>query len=749
MRSTLSILFLSLSLFTFGNEITFDEEVWIDGTSFYKSITHSKKSTIYFKEWSGYVDQFLNDESYYVALQLDESFDPLPKDNIRLPSLGTIAAISDEDIRKEYYLFLKNFGRTHGINYMVLPDTAGLNNYQKEILTEMNADAPFYFLSSNVLSFNVPDSKKEYITKANTQPVIWIADQEVNTKRIKKWSRKLDSDRSAFYKALKKAKSEDYFPAQDLSESQRRSLFSNSLVVVDPHHQFPIQHERISYLGSDQSLRNRLSQYTQVVSYRLEGVPVVVDNRDQFQTPQPGDIVLQNSGEPILSTALILPELSVSNEDIVLAKVLFGAKEVTGRSTHPFSRQVPNQYVLGYSIPEWESMSTSRLQWIDSIAAEAIQKYATPGMQVAVVKNGSVVLEKTYGHYTYDSLREVSKNTRYDIASLTKVVATLPAIALLVDQRKINLDDSISMYLKTFTSSNKSHITVRQLLAHNAGVLSYVPFWSMMMTGDRLDAFYYKTPEDEALDIRTYGLEPHPSMLDSLKSYIVQSRLIKNPDRYHYSDLGFMILHLLVEEVSKMPFDEFVISNFFEPMGLSSTLFNPKESGLSLEDTAPTEYDHRYRNYQVWGEVHDRNALVFGGVAGHAGLFSNATDLAKIMTLFVNSGQYGGKQYLSAETVKLFNTRYFDRNRRGLGWDKRDGVKDLSSTYASDWSFGHTGFTGTMVWADPKEKLVFVFLSNRIYPDADNWKLGELETRTRMHDVIYQSLKNDNFRMGD
>ncbi len=743
MRRSLSILFLSFTLLIFGSETALDEEVWIDGTSFYKSITHSKRSTIYFKEWSAYIDQFLKDESYFVALQLNRSFDPLPKDHIRLPSLLTLAAIGDADVRVEYYTFLKNFGRTHGINYMILPDSTGLDDYQKKVLAEMNENSPFYFLSSDVISFNVPSTKKEYLSKSDDQPIIWVANQDLSTKKIKKWGRKLNNRQGAFYESLKSAKSAKYISTYELTESLRRSLFSASLVAIDPHHQFPIKSSKISYLGSDELLKNRLSQYAQVVPYRIDDTPTIVDNRNQDQLILAGDIVIQGSDDPITSAALILSEVSILNEDIVLSQALFGAREINGRSNHPFSRQVSNENVLGYSSPEWEGMSIARLSWIDSLAKNAIQKHATPGIQLAVVKNGSVVLTKTYGHYTYDSLREVSGNTRYDIASLTKVIATLPAVALLVDRGEINLDDSISMHLKSFSNSNKSHVTIRQLLAHNAGVLSYVPFWSMMMTGDRLDAFYYKTPEDEAKDIRTYGLEPHPNMLDSLKSYIVRSRLIKNPGKYHYSDLGFMILHLLVEEVSGMRFDEFVTANFYRPMELLNTMFNPQNQGLTFEDIAPTEFDYRYRNSQVWGEVHDRNALVFGGVAGHAGLFSNAIDLAKMMMMFMNKGIYGGKRYLSEATVELFNARYFENNRRGLGWDKKDGKKAPSSNYASDQSFGHTGFTGTMVWADPEKELVFVFLSNRIYPNADNWKLSELKTRTQMHDIIYQSLREN------
>lgn len=743
MRGYLVLVFVLLSMFTTASNPELKEEVWIDGDSFYKSIGHKKKSTIYFRTWSGYVSQFLEDDSYYVAMQLDQSFDPLPKDAIELPSLATLAAIGDDELRKNYFRFLESFGRTYGINHMVLPDTIEFSAYEKEVINQANRHSPYYFLHKSSLSRTIPGSRKEFENEAESSPTIWIADQDINTKKLNKWSEKLESDRRvSFYSSLRKAKQAEYLPAYELPHSLARSVFAASTVAIDSKNVFPLKTSLITYLGMDQQLKKRLKQYVHVLDYRMPGVPCLVDARNHEGKVYDEDIILQVGMKEADHISLILPEVTIPNQDILIAKMLFGAHEVIGRNNHPFSRRIENPKFIGYTDLETAGMNANHLQWIDSLAIDAIKKYATPGMQLAVVKGGDLVFEKAYGFYTYDSLRKVSKETVYDIASVTKVAATLPAIALLLDQGKIHLDDSLSRHLSIFEKSNKSSVTIRQLLAHNSGLRSYVPFWSMMMNGDRLDAFYYKTPEDEAKDIRTYGLEPHPSMVDSLKSFIVQSQLIKNPDSYNYSDLGFMILHMIVEEVSGKPFDQFLKNEFYDPMGLTRTTFNPIRNGISPKDIVPTEYDQRYRKYQVWGEVHDRNALVFGGVAGHAGLFSTATDLAKMMTMFLNGGYYGGRQYISRETLDLLNIRYFDGNRRGLGWDKKDGKKDSASSLASDESFGHTGFTGTMVWADPEHDLIYVFLSNRIYPDADNWKLGHLNTRTHIHDVIYQSLES-------
>lgn len=731
----------------FANDAEISEGVWIDGSSFYKSIKHKKKSTIYFSDWSSYVVQFLEDDDYYVAIQLDEHFDPLPSDQVKLPALATIGAIAERELRNDYYAFLERFCRTNGVNHLVLPDTSGLTSLEKEVIQEANEYSPYYFLNKSSLSYAIPGSKKAFESELESEPTIWIASQNDNTNKLSRWSNKLSSDLvSSFYEELSKSKLEKFFPLYELPQDLGNSIFVSSVIAIDHEKRLPLQEEVITYLGMDFKLKNRLQSYIKVLDYRVPGVACLVDRRDAEIDFQATDIVLQKGISEDLETAIVLPEISISNVDVVIAKMLFGAAAMIGRSTHSYVRRIENLKFLGYSDPEIEGLEITELQRIDSIAALAIRKFATPGMQLAVIKNGSVVTERTYGYFTYDSIKAVSNETVYDIASVTKVIATLPAIALLIDQGKINLDDSLSMHLEEFGSSNKSTTTVRQLLSHNAGLKSYVPFWSMMLEGDRLDAFYYKTPEDEANDIRSYGMEPHPSMADSLKSYLVRSELINTPDEYRYSDLGFMILHLLVEEVSGMPFEEFVTINFYQPMGLSNTSFNPIRKGISPKQIAPTEYDNRFRNYQVWGEVHDRNAAVFGGIAGHAGLFSTASDLAKMMSMFLNNGFYGGKQYLSLATIAQLNERYFENNRRGLGWDKLGEDKNSASEKASDRSFGHTGFTGTMVWADPEADLIYIFLSNRIYPDANNWKLMELNIRTEIHDTLYESIENYELR---
>jgi len=747
MRAYLPLLLLLWCFVGTASHDSSREDVWVDGDALYKSLKHRKKSTLYFREWSGYADQFLKDENYYVALQLDKTFDPLPKDDIALPSLVSLAAIGDTDLKKEYFQFLERFGRTHGIQYMVLPDTLGVNTLEKQTLVLANRLSPYYFIHKGTLSHQLPTSKKKFISEREVAPTIWVTDPHKDFTRLFKWKKNIHDDSwDSFYEALKKARDSKFIPAYALPPALATALFTMGVVAVDSNNTLPIRKDTITFLGSNTQLKNILQRYAKVFDYRLPNVPCIVDTRSYDGDFQNTDILIRQTIARDNKTSLVLPEIQISNEEIIVAKMLFGAHKVLGESMHPYAKKIDQPTVLGYATPQYEGMDDTFMLRLDTLAAEAIKKMATPGMQVAVVKNGSIVFEKAYGFYTYDSLRAVTLSTLYDLASVTKVMATLPAIALLLDQGKIHLDDTLGQHLPLFQHSNKSGITLRQLLAHQGGLKAYVPFWSMFMSGDRLDAFYYKDAEDEAQDIRTYGLEPHPAMLDTLKSYIVKSPLLKNPDAYHYSDLGFMILHLLVEEVSGLPFDVFLKQNFYEPMGLKHITFNPVRNGISPTDIAPTEYDMRFRRYLVWGEVHDRNAAVFGGVAGHSGLFANASDLAKMMYMFLNGGYYGGNQYLSSETLHELNMRHFEGNRRGLGWDKKGGDKDSASIWASDESFGHTGFTGTMVWADPQQDLIFVFLSNRIFPDAENWKLSTLNTRTHMHDTLYHSLEKTDLR---
>ena len=352
---------------------------------------------------------------------------------------------------------------------------------------------------------------------------------------------------------------------------------------------------------------------------------------------------------------------------------------------------------------------------IDSIVKRGIEAHAMPGCQIVVMRKGRVVLNRAYGNLTYDEgSAKVDPTTIYDLASLTKVCATTLAVMKLVDDDEINVSDKLSKYLPYLKGTDKERITIKEVLSHCAGLKSYDALWQQ--TSNR----------------------------DSILLLIAQSEL--NADKsYCYSDFGFMLLADMVERVTGQPFDEYVDENFYLPMGLNSTCFNPIDAKF-LGYIAPTEHDS-VRGL-ILGEVHDPNAYAMGGVSGHAGLFSNAEDVAKLMQMLLDGGVYDGERYLKRKTVEYFTRRHYEAkgNRRALGFDKQLFNPSKSGQVcpeASQASYGHTGFTGTMLWVDPEYDLVYVFLSNRVHPSSAQNKLAQMNIRTDIQSVIYSIIKKN------
>ena len=350
---------------------------------------------------------------------------------------------------------------------------------------------------------------------------------------------------------------------------------------------------------------------------------------------------------------------------------------------------------------------------IDSIVNAAIAAHATPGCQVVVLHKGRLVFDKSYGHHTYDPqvADTVLPTTVYDVASLTKVCATTLAVMRLVDDGKLGIDDRLSKYLPYLDTTDKKDITIRQVMSHQARLKAFDSYWQQ--TADR----------------------------DSILLLVANSPL-NDKDGYLYSDLGFMLLSDVVSRVSGQPLDQFCAEHFYRPMGLRHTTFLPIQNGIGTAFMAPTELDTLRGGGVVCGEVHDPNAYAMGGVSGHAGLFSTAEEVAQLMQMLLDGGVYQGKRYLTEETVNLFTSRHFAKqgNRRALGFDKQLFTPSKSGQTcpeASQASYGHTGFTGTMLWVDPDYDLVYVFLSNRTYPSSADNKLAKMNIRTDIQSVIY------------
>lgn len=350
---------------------------------------------------------------------------------------------------------------------------------------------------------------------------------------------------------------------------------------------------------------------------------------------------------------------------------------------------------------------------IDSIVEAAINAHAMPGCQVAVMHNGHLVLEKSYGTLTYDTASSpVISHTVYDLASLTKVAATTLAVMKLYDAGKIKLDDKLSRYLPYLKNTDKQSITIKEALSHCARLKAF-------------DALWQQTSDP-----------------DSLLLLVAQSPL--NPtSNYCYSDFGFMLLSDMVRRISGQPLDQYVSRHFYQPMGLTHTAFLPTANGIPLASIAPTEQD-TLRGL-IHGVVHDPNAYAMGGVSGHAGLFSNAREVALLMQMLLNGGEYGVRRYLKASTISTFTSRHFESqgNRRALGFDRpllTPSANSQAAAEVSPSSYGHTGFTGTILWVDPEFNLVYVFLSNRVHPTATPNLLARLNVRTDIQSIIYSDI---------
>ncbi len=379
---------------------------------------------------------------------------------------------------------------------------------------------------------------------------------------------------------------------------------------------------------------------------------------------------------------------------------------------------------------------------IDSIALYGIAQKAYPGCQILVAKDGKIVYNQTYGHQTYDPLSPlVDTGTVYDLASLTKVTATTLAVMKLVDAGKIKLDDKLSTYLPYLKHTNKKNITVRQTLSHFARLKSFDAYWKKAVGTD--DLYIGDTPPDGYTQIgEKYYIKDTYTV--SMRTMIAASELEKK-QKYLYSDLGFILLADMVRIVSGQTIDIFMQQHFYEPLKMRSTCFQPLQHNINIARIAPTEEDNNFRHQLIHGYVHDPNAAAMGGVAGHAGLFSTANDLFKLCQMMLDSGRYDGKQFISPSTFLTFNSRHYTEkvNRRALGFDKPliSSRSSHVSPQASQSSFGHTGFTGTMIWIDPQYNLVYIFLSNRVHPTSSPNKLANMNIRTDIQDLIYQSLR--------
>ena len=443
----------------------------------------------------------------------------------------------------------------------------------------------------------------------------------------------------------------------------------------------------------------------------------------------------------------------------VVAQIIFGALSAQGKLPVRISNtwkagwgiQTPTLQRLGYTYPEAVHMDSQVLQTIDTVVKEAITDEAMPGCQVLVARKGKVIFEKGYGHLTYDKTDPVTPATIYDLASITKVVGTLQALMYLVGEERLNVKQKLSFYMPELLGTNKRSLRIHRILAHQAGLRPYI-----------LTALKQKLLDEDGM-LKKALFKPYPSatyhhqlgahlygatwLKELVWNCCTASQLRKKPwfssYDYQYSCVGSYLLHRLAETLLQQPMDNFLTEQCYQPLGLTTMTYHPLHR-FSQKDIAPTEEDVLLRNTLIQGTVHDPMAALYGGVAGNAGLFSNANDLAMLLQMNLQDGYYGGKRYLKKGIVKQFTTKQFKHNHRGLGWDKPTGNdQGPTSMDASMDSYGHCGFTGTMAWVDPQYDLIYIFLSNRTYPDPTNAKLAQQKIRTKVHDAVYAAIQDD------
>jgi CubicO group peptidase (beta-lactamase class C family) len=383
-------------------------------------------------------------------------------------------------------------------------------------------------------------------------------------------------------------------------------------------------------------------------------------------------------------------------------------------------------------------MDPEKLNEIDDIVEEAIREGATPGAVVMVLKDGKIVFNRAFGHHAYDNQVPTQTSDLFDVASVTKIFATTIAAMRLADQGKLDLDATVGTYLSELRSSHpdKAAIKVRDLLTHRAGFIPYISFYHQIKEGDystETSARYpIKVADHYYLDKDFYKNVMWQQMLDSP---------LKTQGKYVYSDISMYVLKGILERIVQQPLDAYVAEEFYQPLGACSMGFCPLDR-FAEERIVPSEDDTYFRKQLLRGYVQDPGAAMAGGVAGHAGLFANANDLAILSQMLLNGGSYNGRQYIRPETVKNFSTRQYEDSRRGLGFDCWDpeSKKGYPCQLASPATFGHTGFTGTCVWIDPEHRLIYIFLSNRLYPSSNKNKLLKLNIRSRIQDVIYKAM---------
>jgi beta-glucosidase-like glycosyl hydrolase/CubicO group peptidase (beta-lactamase class C family) len=542
---------------------------------------------------------------------------------------------------------------------------------------------------------------------------------------------------SPFQASLSRFSAVEHFQApKEMSESQQQRLLQTlskkELVIASLHDMSQWAGKNFGVSASSIAFLEKLQERTQVI-WVVFGNPYALANCTKAKI-----LLMAYDDDPITQ--------DLAAQGIFGAYGFRGKLPVTACPEFSYGDGIftPSLHRLGYGLPEETGLNSAYLPVVDSIMAKAIDKKATPGGVVLVAKNGRIVMEKAYGKHTYKEDRPVRTDDIYDLASVTKIAAATLAMMKLHDEGKLSIYDTLGAYLPELQGTDKASLTIEEIMTHRSGLKAWIPFYKETIT-DRNKPMpeWYREKPDTAYSIPVAAnLFLRYNYLDTIWQRIIQSPLSPSKD-YVYSDLGFFLSALIVERVSGYPLDAFTEREFYRPMGLRSTGFNPWNR-FEENRIPPTEEDDYFRQRRIQGYVHDMGAAMLGGISGHAGLFSSAGDLAAILQMLLQKGYYGGKRYLKPETVDLFIQRCGVCSRRGIGFDLMQidpGMGLNLSPKSSPSTFGHLGFTGIGAWADPEHQLIFILLSNRTYPSMNNNAFLRLDVRVNAQSAVYDALE--------
>ena len=532
------------------------------------------------------------------------------------------------------------------------------------------------------------------------------------------------------------------------------------------------------------------------VCRRLKGYDRIILSIHSLRSRIPAELASLLSTKRVVLVYFVSPytigrfaEIEKQAESVVMAyenisyaqdcagQLVFGGIGASGRLPVELPNHKPGAGLqtkksrLAYQLPEAAGMSAAKLEKIDSIVEEGLSEKAFPGCQVLVAYKGVVVYNKAFGAFEYDGVRAVTTEDLYDIASVTKVTATVPALMMLYDNEKIKLNDSLAATLPQFAGTEIGGTSIRDLLFHQTGLPAFIPFYRMAINERSYEGNLFSNKPSDTHRVQLeknfyartdFKFHPHlcsptasdrfnlrvsesiyisPLFKDSVFTKIADTPL--GTKTYRYSDLNFILLGEVASAIAKQPLDKFLTERLYRPLGASRLGFCPL-TRFSADSIAPTEKDDFLRKQLLVGYVDDEAAAFLGGVAGNAGLFSDANDMAKLAQMLLNDGVYGGERFISKETCRLFTQTKSPASRRGLGFDKPDMLDTKKSPVPGGLSgavFGHTGFTGTCMWIDPDKQLIYIFLSNRVHPTRNNSKLSELNIRGRVHQAIYSTIE--------